>query len=83
MFSEHIMSPVTIVRQPILSPDTKYAQIGGIIDNIVAKKCEPLYQKMQVSLANIQNQRPPIAEQFWENTNPIISIITKPFLSKE
>lgn len=49
------------------TPDTKYAQIGGnIIDNIVAKKCEPLYQKMQVSLANIQNQRPPIAEQFWE-----------------
>lgn len=49
------------------TPDTKYAQIGGnIIDNIVAKKCELLYQKMQASLVNIQNQRPPVAEQFWE-----------------
>ncbi|WAC42564.1 hypothetical protein [Pedobacter sp. SL55] len=49
------------------TPDTKYAQIGGnIIDNIVAKKCEHLYQQMQNSLNVIQNQRPPVAEQLWD-----------------
>ncbi len=67
VFRSHYITCPSCLATNTFVPDTKYTHIGGnIIDNMVAKKCYPLYEKMEASINAIQKQRPPVAQHYWE-----------------
>ncbi len=68
VFRSHYVTCPSCLATNTFTPDTKYAHIGGnIVDNIVAMKCYPLYQKMGEAINTIQAQRPPVAQIYWDN----------------